>query len=767
MIFFNRFFIIIAATLAAAVAMPGARAATWQAPSAPWRVEAVPEFSGRHDLFVPVPAELGNAVPSAFQENGQPLPVSPVTIAGRLAGVEVEIPEGMARHPCFVYLVPAATASAATDHPRLPVIRQSWSAGMTTRPISLAEICRLMAVLPTVEGANLEPLAGIPADLALGAAVVEVRWPDVHNVHNKHITRIVHLYTQIKLDKAEPLAFAVANNRVPFCLFLDGQPVLVWESESSGGQIRSQPVVAAAGLHRLDFHVMAQPKETCPLPLLVSSDATTLIQLLFKDSDFNKDGVFDAGKAKAAALKEYDANANGGFDAEELRTMMLNAQAKAQVVLPTAPLAAATLASPLLPVSFALQRRDGLEAVRVNFEKAKMLWGRDNQTPLLFLPAGIAVPAVLNCASAGIHVFPGMRIPAFSVVDKRPGGGTFSFPALQPEARPLAKWPEISLSTLPVAIAARQDINLTLNLNLSKSLREMQTLLALRQTFKDAAGKVLEESSLPLPSETSVPWTFSVKQPPEKATVVELQMVAGGQPLTESLRIHLIAPDAPLERLTAMGDRLLFDGEAALLRCRPITPGRQPRLSGKKLAWYDEVWFTCRAPGADLTPETVSPPAGIREIRLAIPPPTGTGEMAAELARHAGIAKLTNADIVVWSLQPPAGSVYEKQRPFLTECLFLAQACQAHGCGAIFISLPPLPGSDPEAERLATLWMKELGMRAGFTVVDLYSRSQLDRACEGPLANPFAGGPAGTILASPGNTARAWVIQKVFDLLNP
>ena len=58
-------------------------------------------------------------------------------------------------------------------------------------------------------------------------------------------------------------------------------------------------------------------------------------------------------------------------------------------------------------------------------------------------------------------------------------------------------------------------------------------------------------------------------------------------------------------------------------------------------------------------------------------------------------------------------------------------------------------------------------MRAGFTVVDLYSRSQLDHASAGPLADPFAGGPAGTILASPGNAARAWAIQNVFEILNP
>jgi hypothetical protein len=702
---FHRHFFILVIVLVAFISGLGAAAADWQVSAAPWRLEAVPALADRHDLFVPVPAELGNATPAAFQDNGQPLPCSPVLVGDRLTGVEVEIPAGMARRSCFVYLTPAtAAANPPAARARLPVIRQSWDAGMTTRPISLPEICRLVAVLPTVEGANIEPLPGIPGDLDKGTTVVKVEWPNVHNVHNKALTRIVHLYAQIKQEKTGPLVFTMANSkRVPFCLFVDGQPLLLWAPESQGSQISSPAVTVAAGLHRFDFYVMvqplAQPREVCPIPQLTTGTPNWV--------------------------------------------------------------------SPLLPLRFALQRRDGLEAVQVTFEGARLLWGRDDLAPVLFLPAGLKVPADLSCPLADTHVFAGMRLPAFSVTDKRAGGGTFSFAAMQPEARVLAKWPEFTLLALPVAISARQDIRLTLNLTLSRNLREMQKLLSLRHIYKNGAGKVLETGVRPLPAETTVPWTFTVTPPPEKAATVELQLMAGEQPLMAPMPIHLVAPEAPLERLTAMGDRLLFDGQPALLRCRPITPGRHPRLSGKRLAWFDEVWFTCQAPGADVRPETLPLPRGIHNIHLDTPPPTGTGEMAYELARHASIAKMAAADIVVWSLQRPAGSVYETQRPFLAECLFLAQACQAHGCGVIFVTPPPLPGSDPEAERLAALWMKELGMRAGFTVVDLYSRSQLDHASAGPLADPFAGGPAGTILASPGNAARAWAIQNVFEILNP
>ncbi len=717
MISFNRLFFILAAGLAVLAAIPPAFAADWQVAAAPWRIEAVPSWAYHHDLFVPVPAELGSSTPSAFQTNGQPLPFSPVMVGGQLAGVELEIPEGAPPRSCFVYLTPGP-GPAAPARQRRPVIRQSWDAGMTTRPITLAEICRLMAEVcrltatpKAAEGANSETLASIPTDLNHSSLVCPVPWPNVHNAHNKLTIRIVHLYTQLKQEKAGPLVFSVANNnRIPFCLFIDGQPLLIWAAEAKGSQVSNPAATVSAGLHRLDFYVMVRAGqsdrdwEICPIPLL--------------------------------------ANAENGVPAPE------------------------RLVSPLIPLRFALQRRDGFEAVRVNFEDSRLLWGRDNQVPILFLPGGVTVPAGIECAQAGTHVFAGLRLAPFSITDKRAGGGTFSFPALQPEARLLSKWPELSLLTLPAAIAAHQDLRFTLNLTLSRSLREMQAQLFLSQTYKDHSGRILETTSVPLPAETSVPWTVTARPPPEKACVLELQLLAGKQPLTAIQPIHLVSPDADLGRLTAKGDRLLFGDEPAVLRCHPIVSSH-PRLSGKKLAWYDEAWFTCQAPGADLTPETVPAPAGIREVRLETPPPTGTGEMARELVRHAKIARLVNADLVVWSLQAPPGSVYETQRPFLTECLFLAQACQAHGCGAIFISPPPLPGTDPEAGRLATLWMKELGMRAGFTVIDLYSSSQLDHAGEGPLANPFAGGPAGTILASPGNAARSWTIQKVFETINP
>ena len=689
--------------LAAGGLQAAAAAADWRAPDAGWRLRLSGAAADAHLLTVDLPLTCRGRGVSAWTLDGSELMASPILDAERLVGVECLVTAGVGseadRPSLELYLSPDdRSPRPCAAEQRLPVRVTHRLMPLVTRPLTMPEMARLTALMPAPRTA---------ADIAsFGGDGPWRRWPRPQARHYG----IWHFSCRVR--RAETETLRAGPGPAPWFLFVDGRPHSDWR-----GEHRSRPDGGAAvgpGLARVDLFAIQGPREQ--IPVLLRGSGPNGAGEEFAGADlFSGRGpasvlIDEAGSdreigVRVHGLQRYIVAANG----TEILSFLATALGRT--------LAAAT----------------GGARLRIGAGPDLLLGERPYAATTRMLPELTLTGAGEEAQSLTLPARPVWCVP--TLID-----------------------PYLSLAEFPVLTAAAGSLRFAVGTMVAPALTEAlagQVYLSWRQ--RTGTGTTVSRGRKPLVSASSVQ-ECSLPLAAD-AAVLDLTLSCMEQPLVEPVTVRLLRPGHDLRGLQARGRRLFAGADPAVLLTGPLARlAALPRTGvaakpASRICFADDFVAVGSGPGADLLPEEwFREHADLDVTRVSVAAGLAPGA-ARELWKFSTLPQVleSGAGTVVWCVGARELQAGVKPGRLCRHLLFLAQATHALGAEPVLVTLPPVAGVAADTVRAAALLTKELGLRLGVAVIDLYSRTR----------NTGLGNAASTAAfpAAAGNRRREWLYR--------
>ena len=321
--------------------------------------------------------------------------------------------------------------------------------------------------------------------------------------------------------------------------------------------------------------------------------------------------------------------------------------------------------------------------------------------------------------------------------------GGLTFPAI--ECRPIGLRLELRLrlGDTPNLLAASSELPCQIALESIQPGELPWQDIQLESEFLAAGGTQVKRVLHPLPKETILHLS-----PPPKTNIIRMRAMLDSIPLTSAICLRLIHPQDDFSPLKAVGKRLLYDEQRAVLLCDRLAP-LPPLPAQRETIVLDCFSDDSSAPGAT-TPIAPPPTIRIPVIRMA-----GNTSETALLATLPRLLATAPSNAILLPLPPNPSDAPIPAQNLLT-LLFLAQACHSHGIAPTLVTMPLTSQSTPAGQRLLALYTKELALALGVPIIDLFSRQkQLSVSTIGWYADQDIG------LATPSDQARSWLHRQL------
>ncbi|MBR6059745.1 MAG: hypothetical protein IKP58_16375 [Victivallales bacterium] len=694
-------------------------AAPWHEKDAIARVRFLVYAKRSPALFVPIPEELAQETKyvAAIDDRGNRLESVPFFQDGVMIGAAVNAVKLTAPGGTPPNINPNASLYLLKEPPKenppwtgVPVRVHRHAQTLTTRAFTAPEMLRLFAnlkqrrnQLPPIPTTNFglipdgHPRWLQPPEQTYGVSVFT--WEGFWNV-----------------EKPQTVRFGGNQTHVAWTVLLDGKPVANWqdtenvEFRKEGGRFGAA-VDVKPGLHALQFLVVQCLNQ--PIP-----------QLLIKDAQ-DKEGV----GAQPTGLFPMRRSPILGVE--------VNGQPDASVIITI-----------FEEQGFYFQQMDeSIVSYRLSEDASAELLPLDStrQSPKInnhAICAGTGYPTIkLNTPKAN-YTFKGFA--------RWTQGVAANFYAHIGELTPLVRhgdnlkgnirvqWPE----SVPVELHGFLNVHAQLEKADGISGELITTTTADHETFQ-----------------------FSLPVTDDATAIVFTSDFAGATPFPPLTVKILRSKDANCP-VVAQGTSLFENDKADACRVAfvadslPDATQETPSIAyPDSLFILDDFIATANAPQANLLPETLlseyfqhKPLTQITHATVHCP--QGTDDEIAVLANLSTLVglkpKTALLSIGCKPLKAGLGPLAATD-----QILFVAQVCKANGIQPIFMTLPQLPGISVEESRLAALYLKELAVRTGTPIIDLYAQALLGHVntSEWYLADHSISIP------TLNNAGRAWVIQ--------
>ena len=332
-------------------------------------------------------------------------------------------------------------------------------------------------------------------------------------------------------------------------------------------------------------------------------------------------------------------------------------------------------------------------------------------------------------------VIPGIRLETAQ--------GSLTFPAIS--SRPVGRRLDLRLrlGDTPALLSATSDLPCQVALDPPPSGELPLPDILLETVFLARTGDQLGCSRHPLTKESTLHLT-----PPPQTASIQLRAMLDNIPLTPWACLRLVRPQDEFSPLKAIGKRLLYDGDRAVLLCNRLAP-LTPLPFQHTTVVLDCFAEESSAPGATIP---IAMPPMIRIPAVLTPGNTPETALLATLPKLLATAP-SNAILLPL---PPSPTEATLPAQGLLTMLFLAQACHCHGISPTLVTMPLTSQSTPASQRLLALYTKELALALGVPVLDLFSRQkQFSVTTLGWYAFQDIG------LATPSDQARAWLSRQL------
>lgn len=673
-----------------------APAPTWEIATAPVRLRISVQPRRHPLLFVPVPGELPKGLlhASAFTDNGEAVPASPVLLGDRMIGVALNCRSGDNRrekaeeplNPSIsIYLHAEASKNATPflgDKARVVALERSIRP-LTTRAHSAAEMLRLFN---TPERRRPVFVVAVPA---LGAVPDRDNWqqpPENQRLANS----MLRWDARIIVPEDRSVAFGADQSHTAWVVLLDGKPVADWSSESKrpGGGAFGPVISLKAGSYSLQLLTVQRQGEAIP-------------RCLLRPADDDGPGAAPTGLVPAAQPSFW------GIEFAEQPAH--NASVMLQLTE--------------IGHFFQSDRRVAHYTTLTDDTPAQ-------STPQWFDQNGKAIGS-----DNGKLFCPAECIPGFRVAS---GEQTLSIPAFSLWQPGMVYSGRMSFGDLPVVLARHQTLPLSVRVTwpetLSVVLRESARLFCEQRS---ADGKILRHDPLPLAGKDHCRADLPLLA---ESRSLLLRCTIADEDIFRPLPMRLLHPQDATLPLIAQGNALFIDSDTrAIMICDALPPPGNGRLSRRnwpaqplRLALLDDLIANTNSYAATALPEQElatmlnSSPLPLSFSRVNATPRTGSSPT---LAAVSALPRLIAGRPDFALLSVGAEALHSGQTPvaWCRTLLFLAQACQAAGIEPILVALPELPNLPAATSRSAALLTKELGLSLGVAVIDLYSRQRLNR----------------------------------------
>lgn len=710
----------------------------WQVPEAEVRLRVLSSSLWSHQVRVDLPESLRGKVQGvrAMLSTKAEVPADLVYLGDQAVAVELLVPRQASRDmagskeespaPVEVYLLDAPPAKGTAT----PIAQRIGSlfhrtarraSQLTTSPFTATEAVRLLGqATPSLAGHNRPPRAffyGAWDAVAVGQVPNPSRW----GAPAENQVQVLQWSTDLRIESPRAVAFGADQAHMAWFLYADGQPVADWRTSvpDESGKFLGPVVELAVGFHLLEYIVIQRAGETVP-------------GVFWRDRD---------GKAPE-------------------------------------PIPAAIQHSVRLPTTVLVERKDGL-AGGFSFARAdqRMRARSDNEfLELQLAPVrtdGKELPAaslVVDGTPQPVAWVPAPVVPAVQVPW---GDQTLLFPARNAWISPLPFAVEVRLEEGPVVLSADQPYPAVVRLDRLDGVDDPAARIRLQWRLLDRTGAALRTEEIPCNTEREGAETsFALPLAPATRTV-ELRVTLDGLEIAGRQRFGILRPEDSLVGLHAAGRSLFVGNERTVLVCAPLAPLPALPPSGRAgaphLVILDDFWATVSGPQATLRPEKALGTEGRYAVfRLAADQDRAVGA-AGELRKFELLPPLLDqrADAVLLALGREDVQAGVRPQDVCRHLLFLAQAARAHDVQACLMALPSLPGISPEATRETALLVKELGMRLGVPVVDVFSAENLGFFGSQPFAQYFAAAEGTVTLTTPNDAGRQRLADLVRQVLCP
>ena len=719
-------FILVLLGMLSTLAQNKPEAAPWHEKAAVARIRFLVYAKRSPAVFIPVPEELAQDAKyvAAIDDRGNRLEAVPFFREGAMIGAAVNAAKLTAPGGTPPNVHPNASLYLLKEPPKenppwtgVSVRVHRHAQALTTRAFTASEMLRLFAnlkqrrnQLPPIPTANFglipdgHPRWLQPPEQTYGVSVFI--WESLWNV-----------------EKQQSVRFGSDQTHVAWTVLLDGRPVANWqdtenvELRKDGGRFGASTDVKP-GLHALQFLVVQCLNQ--PIPKLLVKDAQ------------DKDG---AGGQPTGLFP---------MRRPPLLGVEINGQPEASVT-----------ASIFEEQAYYFQQMNETVAsyrLSENTQAEFFPFDSTKQSPKVnnhAICAGIGYPTVKLNAPKATYTFKGFA--------RWIQGVAANFHAHVGELTPLVRHGDPLKGNIRVQWPESVPAELWGLLNVTARLEKA-----------DGMGDV-EVATTTTDHET---FHFSLSIDDDTTGVVFTPDFAGAMPFPPLTVKILRAKDADCP-VTAQGTSLFENDKADAHRIAfvadplPDTPQDiSPIAWPESLYILDDFIATTNAPQANFLPETLlaeyfqhQPLSQI--THAAVHCRRGTDEDIAVLANLSTMVGLKPKTALLAigckSLKAGLGPLAATD-----QILFVAQVCRANGIQPIFMTLPPLPGITVEDSRLAALYLKELAVRTGIPIIDLYAQALLGHVNTGEwyLADHSI------TIPTLNNAGRIWVVQKTASRLD-
>ena len=763
-----------------------ATADDWLWPAGELRIRVVAPDRRTDALRVDLPLELRSGLTgvAAFGPDGTSLPAALIRVGGEAQVAEVIIPNKpqRGRAPLRVEIYLSSTDSdlvRISEDDRTPVAAYIEREEMLARPFSYEELRALDGAEKELDFHRSLPDFQALADDDDEEANARRRG---HRGRRDHFrVRRIRLSSFLKIDEPTRAVFAADTGSTSYFLWIDGEPAFSWKDHAPDaieGRLHGRPVELQTGLHRLDFYMIVRDDEEIPqllwreIPPGEDFPRVAMAHDGGRTGSLPRTGRAPVSRAPGTGTSNtvYAPQSDNGTEASSGNGLF-------------APIPAEMLVPAAVPQAYQIELRDGPKSPLVTIESAATYLALDAASSFAVWSFDVDMPETpadqrLDQVVAGDQSLDAdTRLVTRSVA--RPPL-RFSRKGYDQEfiftIPPAAVWiprreitPRLVLTELPITLES--GARLSFDAKLVALPRELHQRVAgaVRIAWEHAADSRRESNRGILPvarPEIANTHSIAIEGAPRS---VGLTCLIDNIPITYPVTIKYLLPEDSLDDLQPRG-RYIYSGNAPAVLLLPSdqpSPSRRERRSGElspeSMFVVDEFWGIGYGPDGgealDLLMEQVTGIAASHRH-------TGgtTANATPDLRKFviADDALQADVDLVVWAIGITDLQEGVPIAEILRRLSYLTEASLARDKLPVVVTVPPLPGCDPEKLRRLAIAVKEYGLGMKIPVADAYSRA---------AANPeafrafFRTADSEIQLRHPNNAGRKWFCRLVEDTL--